>query len=392
MATVKVILKMHRRKDDGTYPICIRVSEGGKSRYKYIGFSVKDEQFKEGISDWVKRHPDALYINSLIEDERSRIMEKITRLRIDNLPFDFDYLLSDVPAQGHTLSEILDIFANRYNESGALTLYYRMISLKSQMRELFGGDILLNSIGHEQVRKIDSYFRNERKNTANTVVRKIKHLRSVFREAQRLWPEIARNPFEYFHPKSTPVNRTKLTPEQIQAIEELSLIGVMDLYRDAFLFSYYTQGMRFGSVILIKREQISGGILKYQMTKGLHFRELEIHPKLQRIIDKYAYWGGPYLLPVLKKEVASKPQLHMAKNEANTIANACLKRIAILAGINERLTFHVAKHSYAQMVKRAGVDPWIVKDSLGHTNFATTEAYLKSLDNDQINRAITGLY
>lgn len=392
MATVKVIMKKHRRKDDGTFPICIRITHESKTRYNYIGYSVKEDQFKEGAGDWVRRHPDALFINSILEDERAKIMEKITRLRIDNRPFDFNYLLSDVPAQGHTFSEILDIKANRYNEDGALTLYYRMISMKAQLRELFNGDVVLEKMSIEQVRKIDSFFRNVKKNSANTVSWKIKHLRSAFREAQRMWPEIGQNPFEFFHPKTTPVNRARLLPEQIKAMEELHLVGVMDLYRDAFLFSYYTQGMRFGSVILIKKEQVQGSVLKYQMTKGLHFRELEIHPKLKRIIDKYPNSTGPYLLPILKKEMKTRPQLHMAKNEANTVANACLKRIAILAGINERVTFHVAKHSYAQMVKKAGIDPWIVKDSLGHTNFATTEAYLRSLDDDQINRAITGLY
>ena len=392
MATVKVILKTHRKKDDGTFPVCIRISNEGKSRYKYIGYSVKPEQFKEGNGDWVRKHPDALYINSIAEDERSKIMEKITRLRLNNQPFDFDFLISDVPAQGHTFSEILDVIASRYHADSALTLYYRMISLKTQLREIFKGDILLNSITIEEIRRIDSFFRNEKKNTSNTVVRKIKHLRSAFREAQRMWPDIGQNPFEFFHPKSTPVNRAKLTPEQISEIEALSLMGVMDIYRDAFLFSYYTQGMRFGSVILIKRDQIQTMSLKYQMTKGLHFRELSLHPKLNRIISKYMPGKSPYLFPILKKEITNKRELHMAKNEANTVANACLKRIAILAGISEKVTFHVAKHSYAQMIKRAGVDPWIVKDSLGHTNFSTTEAYLKSLDNDQINEAITGLY
>ncbi|CAL1518146.1 tyrosine-type recombinase/integrase [Chitinophaga sp. MM2321] len=392
MATVKVILKTHRKKDDGTFPLCIRISNEGKSRYKYIGFSVKTEQFKEGISDWIRRHPDALYINSIAEDERSKIMEKITRLRLDNRPFDFDFLLSDVPANGHTFSEILDKIANRYSADSALTLYSRMLSLKEQLRESFNGDVILNSITIEDVRKIDSFFRNEKKNTPNTVARKIRHLRSAFREAQRMWPEIGHNPFEMFRAKTTPVGRIKLLPEQITLMEELKLVGVMDLYRDAFLFSYYAQGMRFGSVVQLQRDQIENNILKYRMTKGLHFRELEIHPKLQRIIDKYKTGTGPYLFPVLKELCKTKVQIHYATNEANTVANTCLKRIAILIGITDKLTFHVAKHSFAQMIKRAKVDPWVIKDSLGHTNFSTTEAYLNSLDDDEINKAVTGLY
>jgi integrase len=394
MATVSVVLDS-RPKKDKTFAIKIRVTDGSKSRYKGFDFSVRKDQFKEGMAGWVVKHPDALFINAQIEDARSLILEKITRLKLDRKPFSFDYVLSDTPAGGHTVGEILDIIANRHLGSQDLTRGYRHISIKNQILDCFGKDLLLNEITIEEVRKLDAYFIDVVGNSRNTASDKIRRLRYAFNEAKGIWKgEIGDNPFDLIRCKNEPVERQKLNRKQIEAIEGLKLVGVMDVARDSFLFSYYAQGMRFGSVITMMREYISETKINYQMLKGKHFREIKIHPKLQRIIDKYINNDTPYLFPILKKIPKDKRELHFAKDEANVIINTCLKRIAVLAGegISEELSFHWAKHSYAQMLKISKVDPWIIKDSLGHTTFSTTEAYLQSLDDDHINEAVTGLY
>ncbi|WP_414647081.1 Arm DNA-binding domain-containing protein [Chitinophaga sp.] len=83
MATISVILKTHRKKQDGTFPICIRVTEKNKTRYKYVGYSVTELQFKEGLNGWVRKHPDSVLINTIIESERTKIQEKLTRLVLE---------------------------------------------------------------------------------------------------------------------------------------------------------------------------------------------------------------------------------------------------------------------------------------------------------------------
>lgn len=393
MATVSVILKTHRVKNDGSFPICIRVTEGNKTRYKYIGYSVKRDQFKTGLCDWVRKHPDALFINSIIEDQRSEIQEKITRLKLDRRDFSFEYILSDSPADGHCISEILMIIADRNIKQEAITNAYRHISIKNQVIDCFGSDVLLKNITFEDVRKIEYYFQNTVKNKSNTVSKKIKILRSAFTEAKRLWKgELGDNPFEMLQLKSEPINRIKLNHDHIKAIENLHLVGLMDISRDAFLFAYYAQGMRFKSVVMMTRTQILEDGIRYQMLKGNHHRIIGRHPKIDRIIDKYKDGNSPYLFPIIKSLCKTKTQAHYAVDSANTIVNTCLERIGILIGLEVKLTFHISKHSYAQMLKKSGVDPWIIKDSLGHTDFRTTEAYLKSLDDDHINKAVTGLY
>jgi len=389
MATVKVILKDHHKKKDGTYPVCIRITQGNKSRYIYAGYSVKPDQFKEGQSDWIRRHPDALFINSTIEDIRAKILDKITRLRLDGKEIDINFLASDKEKEGPTLKEILYSISENFREGGEITQANRQMSIFRQVQECLGNNPYLADLTISDAQKIANYFKKI--NKVNTAARKLGYLRTAFDHAKRQYI-LGDNPFKAISIRQEPVDRCPLSKQQLEEIERLHLTGFIDVARDLFLFSYYSQGMRFEKCITLKRDQITATHVKYRMNKGLHIRELEVHPKMKRIIDKYYNRDSPYLFPVLKKEVKTKEELHYAKEEANVMVNTALKRIALLAGIDQKVSFHIAKHAYAQMVKRAGVDPWIVKDSLGHTTFRTTEAYLKSLDDDQINKAVTGLY
>lgn len=76
MAIVKVQLKKHRRRDDGTFPVVIYVYEK-KPQYIYTGFTVKEDQFKEGQSGWIRKHPDAAIWNAKIEDRRQEVSNSI---------------------------------------------------------------------------------------------------------------------------------------------------------------------------------------------------------------------------------------------------------------------------------------------------------------------------
>ena len=68
MATFKVKLDTRRAKQDGTYPVLIRIYNGDKYRDISLGFSVLKSQFNEGKSN-VKikaSHPEAKSLNLAI--------------------------------------------------------------------------------------------------------------------------------------------------------------------------------------------------------------------------------------------------------------------------------------------------------------------------------------
>lgn len=53
--------------------------------------------------------------------------------------------------------------------------------------------------------------------------------------------------------------------------------------------------------------------------------------------------------------------------------------------------FHVARHSYATVLKRAGVSTSVICESLGHSSERVTQIYLDSFENAQLDDAMKHL-
>ena len=68
-----------------------------------------------------------------------------------------------------------------------------------------------------------------------------------------------------------------------------------------------------------------------------------------------------------------------------------MKRIGKELNLPIKLTTYVARHSFATVLKKAGVSTAIISESLGHTSEKTTQIYLDSFDNEQIAHAMENL-
>ena len=71
--------------------------------------------------------------------------------------------------------------------------------------------------------------------------------------------------------------------------------------------------------------------------------------------------------------------------------NYHLRAIGKNLGIELKVTTYVARHSYATVLKRAGVSTSIISESLGHSSERVTQIYLDSFDNEQMNDAMRNL-
>src|SRR5699024_11470896 len=90
-----------------------------------------------------------------------------------------------------------------------------------------------------------------------------------------------------------------LTPEQFRKLRDAELPDRLQVYRDMFLFSVYTDGMRLTDVLTMTHENIQGGKLNYQMSKTGKIKELELVPAALDIIERYK--GGRYIFPLLSE-------------------------------------------------------------------------------------------
>jgi site-specific recombinase XerD len=58
-----------------------------------------------------------------------------------------------------------------------------------------------------------------------------------------------------------------------------------------------------------------------------------------------------------------------------------------MAGLSQKLTMYVARHSWATIARQMGVPLNVISYGMGHSNEKTTEIYLKSVDMTTIDNA-----
>jgi integrase len=143
--------------------------------------------------------------------------------------------------------------------------------------------------------------------------------------------------------------------------------------RDIFLFSCYT-GLAYADVKKLTRSEIQTGFngkewIFTSRKKTNTDTRVPLLPEALAIIKKYRddpECVNTYkVLPVL----------------SNQKMNAYLKEIADLCGIRKKLTYHLARHTFATTITLSnGVPIETVSKMLGHKNLKTTQLYAKVLD------------
>ena len=110
------------------------------------------------------------------------------------------------------------------------------------------------------------------------------------------------------------------------------------------------------------------------------------HYKVNRKIENYLF---PILDNKTHKTAAQKQnRIHKVLGKVDKQ----LKEIATKAGlIGVNLTTYVARHSFATILKNSGVNIALISEALGHSDLATTQIYLDSFENSQIDEAMKNL-
>ena len=61
--------------------------------------------------------------------------------------------------------------------------------------------------------------------------------------------------------------------------------------------------------------------------------------------------------------------------------------IGQMIGLNQPLTTYVIRHSWATIGKKMGIPTNVLQEALGHSDLATTEAYLDCFEDQVVDQA-----
>jgi site-specific recombinase XerD len=185
---------------------------------------------------------------------------------------------------------------------------------------------------------------------------------------------LQRDPFIGFSLALREVEREALTAEELETmVGKTFAVTRLTLVRDIFLFSCYT-GLAYADLQKLKRSEISTGIdggkwIFTRRRKTDTASRIPLLPMAESILGRYSNHpqclDKDKVLPIL----------------SNQKMNAYLKEIADCCGITKRLTFHIARHTFATTITLSnGVPIETVFKMLGHRSLKTTQHYAKILD------------
>ncbi len=326
-------------------------------------------------------------LNEFLDQEYSRFFQCYQELRIEKKVLSLENIKAKFFGQEEKLFSLEDIFTY-HNEQcfpklswNTSRLYITSQNyLRAFIKKAFGrNDYYLQELDFNFILKFESYLRSvkpkrhNKKLQHNAVMKHIQRLKKMITLALHLeW--IERDPFAKFKSQLIPKEREFLSSEELNEIEKLELkIDRLKRTRDLFLFSCYT-GISYGDLMLLTRQNLTIGIDKkvWIVTKRMKNGNAVKLPLLSKAIN---------ILEVYKDDKVCLANKSLLPTISNQKVNQYLKEIAVKAGIEKNVTFHIARHTFATTVALSnGVPIETVSKILGHKKLSTTQIYAKVVE------------
>ena len=375
---ISFFVKKYKAKS-GLAPIYARITVKGKYLDVSLKRKVELDNWDERSGTTKGRKSEAHQLNQYLEQVRNRFYECREELEKERKLVTPEavknrYLGND--QQGQTLLELIK-YHNTEMKSvltwGTLKNYFTTQKYieKFLKEKLKTSDVHLAELNYKFITRFESFvkgnrlIKNQKPCDQNGTMKHMERLRKMVSLAVKLeW--LDKDPFYQYQLKFQKSRRGYLTAEELKTIEQTQFLEPrLTLIRDIFVFGCYT-GLSYIEVYNLTSDQIVMGMdgnrwIAGQRQKSGELFNVPLLPQALTIMEQYqehprAVNEGK-LLPVY----------------TNRKINAYLKEIAHICGIEKRLTFHLARHTFATTVTLAnGVPIESVSKMLGHTKISTT--------------------
>jgi len=225
-------------------------------------------------------------------------------------------------------------------------------------------DILVSAVESTFLDDFEYYLKTEKFHKQVTINKSIQRFRRVVKEAfnDKI---IERDPFILYKYKKVRKQVVFLSVDELNALQNFRFSqNRLEQVRDCFVFCCYTGLAYLEMANIIPKDivmEFDGQLwVKSMRKKTSKLVSIPLLPKAVEIIDKYSSLNQDELLPKI----------------SNQKFNSYLKEIAVIVGIDKRLTHHTARRTFASTVLLYNDVPMeIVSELLGHSNMAITQAH-----------------
>lgn len=398
MATVSLELS-NKPGRDGRHEVMFRITQQRKKSRIGSGFQVTKKSYnsKAKFGQWIRS--SELYYD--------RINKRLQEHYMDMKQFIDVYIKEHPTASAHDIKQAFqgkggevtmdwlsyfDKVKISYDEVSKHQFALKLKYIRNKLADYLNKRVVqMDATDLEFMRGFEAYL-HQIGNAQNTIDKNIKTLKQLYRKA--VLDDLIPNPnFKVLEYKSStvPVERDKLTQEEIDSIEGLELDRGGPLWhtRNIFLFAFYCAGIRFTDAVTLRWSSIhEGKYLKYRMSKTNKLQNLKFPKKAQEILDYYVNKESnpeSFIFPFLSEGFDSEDPIARIRKVSsnNTVVNKNLKLLAKKADIQKVITFHTSRHSFAYIGFKRTKDVVAMQNMLQHSKLKETQDYITSLTNEQ---------
>ncbi len=376
------ILFYTKRKEklkNGRMPIMCKISVNGKSCTFSTLLSVEERRWDVRRKRVTGRSIEAKNVNTLLDRIYYNVYDAYMRLqRLPRLitPQAVRTLYSGQQSGSAGIVELFrrhnDEFARMVGLNRSIsTLYkYRHVCkhLQTYISDRFDmADIPVCRIDQDFVRGFHNWLADSAKCSINTVWIYLIAFKHVVTQAiaRGLLPH---NPFTGYKLHCRRPNKSFLTSDELRLFLDYKPSSKAQCrVIDAFIFSCFT-GLAYSDLKQLKMSDINMHNGRYSLSLRRTKTGADVYVPLLHL---------PYVLITRHRNCGEGTLFDLP---SNNWCNTVLRSAASEMGINKRVSFHVARHTFATTITLAnGIPIEVVSSMLGHASIKTTQIYARVL-------------
>jgi site-specific recombinase XerD len=396
-ATISVICYKSKTLANGEHPLMIRIAKSGKKTYRSLGLSIHSKYWDFKRNQPKRNYPNKEELQSLITTKKKEFQKTILELNLTQNEYSIGTVKDRIgkPKTIKTVNQVFFEYIDSLKQSKRLRyadsckhVYNSLIRFNKHL------NIYFSEIDVSWLRKYEKWLQAHGL-AINTIGIRFRTLRTIYNYAiaeNHVSPECY--PFKTFKVSKFQQATAKrsLTKKDIDKVLNYNAVDKnQQLAIDIFTFSYLMGGINFVDIAQLTNESILDNRLIYIRKKTGKLIKMPLHVKAVELMQKYSNKENKFLFPILFNQHKTEQQKVNRVNKITSKVNKRLKEVGRELNLPIDLTTYVARHSFATVLKRAGVSTSLISESLGHSSEKVTQFYLDSFENKQFNEAMKHL-
>ena len=258
----------------------------------------------------------------------------------------------------------------------------------SHISEIFP-KLTIGDLSTSTINDLRSHLKNRA--SISTITVYLRYMKAVWNfSASNGWVNKDNSPFTGVKLPSTLKRKRALVKEQLRMIKDYATNDALTQRAiDFFFISYYSNGINFKDLLHLKSTNIKDGYIEFfraktrnSVARSQQTIQVSIEPQLQALLDKWAkidLTKDDYIFPFIDDTMSeSRRQRVVDQFIQNT--NKHLDIVGKKLDLPLKLTTYVARHSFASRIALSSLNPFVVKELLGHATVQQSETYISTLD------------